>query len=741
MNENFENNVNEYTSDVVSGVEAAPKKKTGAKIAAIAVGAVVLVGGGSVIAYNCSDYVKNQVKLATLEPQEYYAWVTEESASEFSKSFSDSYEKYIDALEKGQSADVSLKYEATDDVKELIIDDIFGEASGEEEAQDFVDMINSINTIEIGSSAQTKKSAGNGSVYASVNDEKLLSAEYLMDNSALEYFFRIPELNEKWLGISEDEMTADEDLAEYSSEEALAGVSEALTGFLENPEDYLTAEEFETLVNRYVGVWTKSIKDVELEKKEEVDICDISVEYTVLTSEIDEKAAKEIAENFIKEASEDKLLKEIVTERFEICTEEDYDTALEEALAELESDTELDGEAVTLVTYVDPRGDIRGMALEASEDESFRCIMGLDDDKVRGELVFTDGEESFKAELNATEKSKEKYDGDISFEVVSQTYDYETDDYTDETTEFSVEFTGFEIVDEEKGYMNGEITIVIPEIDPIALTLESDGKTQDISFNLSIDGSDYGTFTLSMSQGKYDKSKVPAAEDAVMITDDFDIESYTNEEEVGTLITEILKKLGLDDENAALLGEEAASAMFSGYDNAVDEDIIWDDEDVDWDDEEIATDEWEDWEDEDWEADLTVESQEAFLCIADNSFMAYSYGDVYDTLELKGAKLNGSGTYTVSATTEGTDTVADGIYMLAICAYDAEAYENAVFTVDSIKVDGAEVALTGSECLVYAYDDELDVYIYDSWSEENIFDGASVGEWSAIEVTFTVSGF
>lgn len=743
MNENFENNVNEYTSDVVSGVEQAPKKK-GAKIAAIAAGAVVAVGGGGAVAYNCSDYVKNQVKLATLEPAEYYAWVAEENSKEFSNGLAESYDKYLDALNEGQSASVSFKYETTDAVKELFLDGVLGEAASQgideesEGTQLYVDMINSINSIEIGSDAQTKKNASSGSAYVSVNDEKLASAEFTMDTSAMEYFFRIPEINDKWLGYSDD--TTEEEMGEYYATSA-----DLMNTFLENPEEIITAAEIDEIVTRYTSVWSKSIEDVELEKKEEVDICDISVEYTVLTSKIDEKAAKKIAENFINEAAEDELLKEIITERLEICTADEYDTALEEALAEVEESTDSGSDdTVTLITYVDATGTVRGMALEMPEEEELKYVMGLDGDDVRGEFIFNADDTSMKAELIAAKDGK-KYDGDISFEVTSPSYDYETGEETSETTKFSVEFTDFEIVDEEKGYMNGVITLVIPEIDPISLTLESDGKSQDISFNLNIDGTDYGTFTLGMSEGKYDEDKVPAAEDALMITDDFDIESYVTEDDMSAFITSILTKLGLSEENAALLGDEAAASMFA-EDIVSDEEIIWDDEDYEWDDEEIIWDdedyEWDDeeidW--EDYEAELTVESEEAFLCIADNSFMAYSYGDVYDTLVIEGAKLNGNGTYTVTATTEGTDTVADGMYLLAICAYDATAYENAVFTVDSIKIDGAEVALTGSECVAYAYDDELDVYIYDSWSEESIFDGASVGEWSTIEVTFTVSG-
>ena len=56
--------------DSVSGVEKAPKKKKGVIIAGVSAGVVAAAAGGGIIAYNCSDFVKNKVKLATSEPEE-----------------------------------------------------------------------------------------------------------------------------------------------------------------------------------------------------------------------------------------------------------------------------------------------------------------------------------------------------------------------------------------------------------------------------------------------------------------------------------------------------------------------------------------------------------------------------------------------------------------------------------------------------------------------------------------------
>ena len=54
-----------------------------------------------------------------------------------------------------------------------------------------------------------------------------------------------------------------------------------------NLESLVSAEELEEMMTKYTDIWFKSVEEVELEKKEEVEIGDIKTEYTTLTVEID----------------------------------------------------------------------------------------------------------------------------------------------------------------------------------------------------------------------------------------------------------------------------------------------------------------------------------------------------------------------------------------------------------------------------------------------------------------------
>lgn len=777
MNDNLDNNnvsfnADSAADDTVSGVEKAPKKKTGAKIAAVGIGAVVLLAGGGVAAYNLSDFVKNKVKLAVLEPEEYYSWVTEKSAAESAETISKSYERYIDALSDGQRSSLSLKYEISDEVRSLLLNEFLGssyESSANDEMQSYIDIINNINSIELGVDSAVKSDIISGTVYGNVNDEKLVSADVAMNYGDLSYYFRVPELTEKWIGMA---------LGDYmeSSNNAAFDFSK---DFTKNPEDFLSAEELEELINKYTAVWCNEIDDVELEKKEKVDIGDITVEYTVITAEIDGKKAYEIADAFLDEASGDKLLKEIVTERIGAVSEEEYDSFFEEAKSSLEAEKDSmteDDETVELITYVDQKGTVRGMSLEVPDEEGkLSYIIGLENDDVYGEFIFADGSEGISAVLNA-EKNGKTYDGEI--EIKNQSG----------SSILSIEFDDFEIVNEEKCYANGDVRIIVQNIAPISLELSSDGKSQDISVDLDFAGTNYGKLMLSMSEDKADDVSMPDVSGALMIDPEnaeADLESYVTEEEIADFIKELLVKLGFSEEDSKLIAESAASEIFEP-----DYDYDWDndDYDYDWDDDDY------DWgNDSDWDGDfdydewqnpdntpnpdaanaVAAEDGQAYLYVMDYYWDAEYWGYDDDSLAYKAgvATINGNGQYTVSVTadTDGyrfertgdvkdASKLPDGLDYLSVCINDYHnAFVNAVIKVDSVKIDGKSVPITGTNFTTSDSGYETEAVIYCDWygdiptdarvadgdvsnATAAIIDGADIETWTSIEVTFTVSG-
>lgn len=783
-------NQNQFTPvDTVSGVDTVPKKKTGVKVAAISAGAVAVIAGGGAIAYNASDFVKNQVKLATNDPQEYYAWVIEENASELAKGVEESYKKYLDMAEKGQSANAELKYEPSEDAVDLLCDEIFGadvDVESDPELKSAYDLLKGIKSISIGADSAAKDGKTQAGAYLTLNDEKLLTVDAAIDSASFDMFFRIPELTEKWLGMSlEEEMTS-----ELESNMTLSDVMDTYTEILSNPEDFLSPEETAGFITRYAAVFAESIEDVELEKKEKVDIADITVEYTVLTAEVDGNTAYDLAKNALETAKKDKTLKRLVAEEFAVCSEDEYEDTVEgliDSLKTAKEDGEFEGdETVDVEIYVDSLGKIRGFSAGMADEASTTFAYGSDGDRIAGEFTLNTGGDTVEVVLDAEKKSG-KYDGEING----------TFNIDGEAVELAVEFSDFEVVNEEKGYINGDITAVIPEIDPITVKLESDGKKQEIIYNLAIEDTDFGKFTLTMSQDDDAKVDMPSKDDATMIdieSGDFDLESYVSQEEVSTWISDLMKKVCGDmftDEEYQTIGEQAAVSFFEGYASGStgvveDDDYDYEDDfdfedDYDWDDEELSEndiveeessedeiivddesseDDETSEEDEDVEFDMSeyivLKKNQIALYVYDEDYKATASGMTYDSL-LEGAvyaDVAGNGTYTVSVTAntdeylenvqwlvdDGESTNPNGFTSIGLVSYDAEELEKAVITIDSVKVDGEEIAeLSGVEAYSYSYDGEFMADVYDSWDDDSAL-SQSIGEWTALEVTFTVSG-
>ncbi len=563
-------------TDSVSGVETITKKKRGKKIAIILGISVAALAGGGAIAYNVSPLVKNQVKLHTSSAKNYYAWVNEENAGDLAKSIADSYSEALDKYEKGTTEKFAVEYKVSDGAKEAFLTEVLGsdyKDEVDEDTQQLLDIVNNIEQLKIGIDGSTKKNLMALNLYGELNNEELVSLDFAGDFDQMALFARIPQLSEQYLGFSFGELLEKEEI----DEEAF----DIIKDVMDDPASYLSPSELEKEINRYVSVWNKSVSKVKVEKKEEVGIGGIDVNYTVATVKIDEKTGEKIGENFMEALKNDEIIKEIVVEKLGIVDEEEYEKSFEDDEEEdididEDEDFDLDEEdeddkdekeqIVSFSTYIDAKGVIRGFSLSDNSDEKndIRFIIGKDGKDVRGEFVaITDGNEQFSAILTADE-SKGSYDGSIDITVHDYDYDFNDDDELvvsdDETTNISVEFEDFKIVDEEKCYVEGDITLIIPDTDPIELNLESDGKSQTINYNIVIDDTDFGTISLITSTEDGFEADVPSMDDAFEIDENFendDIFSYVSEEELVEFVKELLKKIGFSDE----LAEEIITEM------------------------------------------------------------------------------------------------------------------------------------------------------------------------------------
>ncbi|MBQ8960107.1 MAG: hypothetical protein IJ071_02695 [Ruminococcus sp.] len=734
--------------NTVSGVENVTKKG-GKKAAAIGIGAAVLIAGGGAAAYNFSDLVKNQVKLRLMKPEKYYAWVNEENAKTAGEKAADAYREMLERRDKGQSGNVSVKYELSDGVKDLLKEDL--------DDEEISKVIDDAESFEIGCKVGMDDEAASGNYFINFNDDKLTTIDFALDQENMDTFVRIPDLSEQWLCISLGEAVDDV----YGS----SSVMKAYKEFLEDPEAFLSPEELQDIVERYTAVWNSCFDDVDLEKKESVDIADITVDYTAITVEIDEEKADEIAEAFIDEARDDDVLKNILIDKMEICDEDEYDDFLDEALEEVEheADYEYSDEVVEFTTYVDAKGVIRGMNITMGDEFDYTYLIGMDGDDIRGTMYFeSDGEREFQADLTA-EKSGKSCDGNIDITYNDSHYDWEADEFVDEEKTATVEFTGFEIVNEDMGFFNAEVTVAIPDVEPFTISFTADDDTQEVSANINIDGTDYGKVTGYISVEEKADTELPSKDGAFVIDpedDDVDFEEYVAEEDMNTFISDIVKKIGFGDKYASSIADEFCSEIYgsgyygSSYYDDDDYDYDWDDDDWDDDDDDDY-----DYDDFDWNADdpykddiVEADDDQAYLYIYDQSFNGY-YSGWGGSLAYKAtvADLKGDGTYTVGLTadTDGYreksgDKLPKGIDTLAVNMYtDKYDTTDAELTVKSVKIDGKEIAVKG-EPTIENYSFYLEALMvtsgYGDEDDFSILEKEFTDEWTTIEVTFEIKG-
>lgn len=727
MDEFNNNNLGETVgTDSVSGVEPAKKKKKAPIIAGISAGVVALGAGGCIAAYNLSDSFKNTIKLNFSKPENYYSWVMEKNSSDLAANMKKSYKESLSQSKDGVKSSLSLRYEISEDVRQMLLDEIgTGDASA-------VDMINGFESAKIGVDAETVEKLLSGSIYADFNDQRLTTLDVAMDLEKFDVFGRIPELTEKWIGIDVPE----DELSDVLGDDSSAAMQEMLS----NPEKLISEEEIEELINRYSAVWTNCVSDVELEKKADVDVAGLDVTYTIASVELDDKLMEEVAVAFIEAAQDDDLLKEIVCNRLEAATEDEYDDAMDEALDDAK-DADYDGADGTIETYIDGDGSVKGFRIEA-DDLEFFVIYGEDKNEYAAEILMSeDGSDIFELEAKF-EEDDDKYSGDI--------------DITIEKVTVSIEVKDYEVVNEEMGYINGQFTAKIPSVDPITVEFESDGNSQTISTEVVVDKTNYGKFSLEISAEEGADPKIPSKDDAFMIDenneDSLDITQYVDQDSVESFITDILTKLGMNSDEASELAAFAADELFNptSYDDIYYDDdygFTYDDDDDDDDDYDYDFSY-----DDKYAADaVAVEDGQAYIYVYDPEFNAYYLGYDDDTLAYNAvvADIKKDGTYKVSVTadTDGyrqwCDELPNGIDCLALEIEGVPGIADAEITVDSITFtleDGKKVDIdvTG-EYDSYGYDDDYTAYFYSYYGDENL-DFSAIEEWVSIEIEFTVKG-
>ena len=586
---------NYNSENSVSGVEPARKRK-GAVIGGITAGVLVVAVGGGVAAYNFSDLVKNQVKLRISKPEDYYTWVTEKNTTETAAQLAESYRTYLDMQKDGQAVKTDVIFDLSDEATEML-SSVLAESDMEN-----MGALNNLEQVKLTVDAKVKDSAVSGNILAAINEKEVISLDMAADYNAMDVFFRIPGLSDQWMtAVNGDDMVEGE---------VTVTASPLLTSITDMSE-IITPEELESLIIKYSDLYNSYVSDVTIEKKEEVTISDITVNYTVAEMTLDSAKMEEIENGFQNAVKEDELLKEIVVDRLKAMTAEEYEESLSDS--DEAADEEIIGESdepqsLVIRTYIDAKGGIRGISASNPENsgDEVHFVIGQDEAEIRAEFIaLEESEETLRMDIALTEKDEKTYDGTVS--VVS------------DGEEISAEISDLTVVNEKKGYMSGNISAKIDE-QTFALALSADDNSQTASCDVVIEGTNYGKLTITSVDEKGAEITLPDKAEAFDINgEDVDFPSeYVDQDKMTAFAKEVLMNIGLDektsDELAAEFGDSIYNSYYSEDDWGYDDELTFEGE-IDFDDAEFDIDD----EDLFWETATEADDPYRFLFFASST--------------------------------------------------------------------------------------------------------------------------
>lgn len=535
------------------------KNKKGIKIAAISgISAAVLVGGGAA-AYHFSSFIRNQVNLRIMKPEKYYVWVNEENSRGFAEKAADSYDKSLNRYKKGVSSSIELKLNITDAAKDELLDKMSKEISDSPESQDMLsDIINNVEDLSIALTSSSKKTDQMLSLAANLNGDSLLTFDLALDMLNPKLFMRYPELKEQWLCLDVDDVIKQ---AMESENLNYSKIKEFYQEIISDPSALISPTELKNSIINYTNAWNESFSDVDREHSEKLDIGDITVKYTVLDVDINSRTGNKIIKNFIKEASNDTVLQRTIIDKFGLISEKQYDSAFKAALISINNNDTDDDSEVSLKTYIDSKGTIRGFSLSDEEVEIFGAI-GKKKDDIAIEFSVTENDTKIvNLTLNAKETGKEKYSGsavlNIDEEIVGDLMESdESEDYT-----ITMDFDDMSIGSDDDLKLTGDAVLNIPDVDPIELKFKGSKGMQSVTYTVNVDEVEYGDCSLIFKDKDDYSAEMPDADDSYVVdsknADSFSADDYFSDVDYIEAYKKLYIKLGIDEDLAEILAEEA----------------------------------------------------------------------------------------------------------------------------------------------------------------------------------------
>ncbi len=494
------------------------KKKLGKKFWIWLSSAVVAIGLILAIIFNFSWIKGNFIKWFGSDA-DYYKFVEEQNISSATDDVFDLYAKLYDALTGGKvGSSGSLEFMVGDGA------DIISEKIGFD--------LSDFDGMKIDWNLASNDSKYNIELGFGQDGKDVISAQALADLNKGEAFVKVPQIGNEYLYADISDVLGSDGYNAYKD------VTKNIKDILPEPK------KLEKFVNRYIDTALDAIpKDDVKHEGKKVTVNGVTQKLTKITVKIDENTVCKMLEAVMKEAIDDKVLKEYLEDAFSNISEfvgaDDIDVwdeltdALEEGLDELDPDKigEFD---IELVTYVNGSHEIVGREISVNDEEIMYFVTVQKGKNVA--TVFETGDIVMEGKFTESGKglngkmSVEVQNGEEAMEVA--TFTYENVNQKKQTGKFIIE-PSQELMTQFASEFSSELSELGVSADQIsaflkpALVVELGKDTTAIS----IENNGSLVFGFKLTAKSQDKVKInmPSKDDAIDVTDSDALQEWASD--------------------------------------------------------------------------------------------------------------------------------------------------------------------------------------------------------------------
>ena len=485
-------NFNGTNSEVQADVVSASGKKAGKGAAAAAVAAVIVGGAG--ISYAAVPAVRNSVKMAVMKPDKYVASVYEDLADKVDSAVNSS------SLSENNSTDIT--YDITFD------DKVMNELRTQLGSDMFSNLVLNMTMVSDGEREKCDFSL-------EADGRHVLSSDTVIDKETA--YLNIHGLSDRYISVKQENKYTDM-AASYMNTEKISD----------------TVTKYDNMIPEFIGSGTST-----LEKGVEGDAEGVHYKYNVVTTVLTPENIDAFTEDLAGKIEAD----------------ENIDSSSEEIsriVEGLKAYDPAEGKGVTVASYIDPNGMLRGIDISIDGDEkdepAFSAIAAKQNDhyvmkgSYEGVCLIFDGNENNGVHNGTVTVSEES---------------------ADET--LAIKYSDARVV--KNSFVTGKFScdlsdLTSNEIGQLELVFEEEDGCQKVSTNIA----DFGSIIMTTKTSKNDNVKIDVPSDSIDVEN---MSEYFEGTDLKKFITDVLEALGVDKDTAAQLsGYVSALAAPNSAENA-----------------------------------------------------------------------------------------------------------------------------------------------------------------------------